>query len=476
MPTIKNLLKNGVVLILALLLTLQFNLKNPVTSAQTTPTAGRADYTTQNGKILKNGQEIHLYGVSWFGFEDEGYSPHGLWKRNLTDMINQMKNLGFNSFRVPFCPGALQNKPTGYIDTAKNPGLKSLNSLDLMDKITGEMNAQQMYILLDHHNADCKQLTPLWYTPTYSEQQWISDVTFLANRYKNLDYFMGFDLKNEPREDTSSTPNTKNATWGVGDPLSDWNKAAEKAGKSVLSVNPNILMFVGGIGNKQTNCSDEWGAWWGGNFMPIRCTPIDPVSIPTNKLVLTPHVYGPDVYVAAEFNAADFPNNLPAGWDKYFGFAPSLGYAMAIGEFGGKYGHDDKFSKAHPKDITWQTKIIDYFIEKKQCNFFYWSLNPDSSDTGGIFQPDYINVWQDKVTNLQRLITACKANLATQVVPATPTPVVSTPTTPPVDPVSGNPNLIDQNNSILSDWSLKKFRGSKNGFKVTAPVKLKLPR
>jgi endoglucanase len=120
---------------------------------------------------------------------------------------------------------------------------------------------------------------------------------------------------------------------------------------------------------------------------------------------------------------------MPAIWDKYFGFTLEQGYTLGIGEFGGKYGHDDQYGLANPKDVTWQNKIIDYFIEKKVCNFFYWSLNPDSSDTGGIFQPDWINVRTDKLTNLQRLMTACTANTS---------PVVET--TP------------------ISDWSFKKYR------------------
>ncbi len=452
-------MKLGVGLILALLLTLNLTLKQPSVTAQNAPISGTgASYTTSNNQIFKNGQQIHLNGVSWFGFEDEGYSVHGLWKRNLTDVINQMKGLGFNAFRVPFCPAALKNLPAGYIDTTKNPGLANLKSLDLFDKVLAEMSAQKMYILLDHHNINCKELAPIWYNATYSEQQWITDLTFVANRYKNLEYFMGIDLKNEPREDTSGVAGAKNATWGVGDPLSDWNRAAERAGKAVLNANPNILAFVGGIGSKQTICSEEWGSWWGGNFLPINCAPIDPTFIPANKLILTPHVYGPDVYVADEFKDPNFPNNLPANWDKFFGFLPSKGYTMAIGEFGGKYGHSDKYANAHPKDVTWQNKFVDYLISKNQCHFFYWSLNPDSSDTGGIFQPDYINIWQDKVSNLQRLMTHCKTIL---------TPPTNGGTTPP-DPQP----IIDNTNDILSDWSIKKFRNNKTEFKIVLPSRL----
>jgi endoglucanase len=391
----------------------------PNSSALAIPSTG-SNFTSSQGSIYKNGEKINVFGASWFGMEDTGLSPHALWSRNLTEIITQVKNMGFTAFRVPFCPDTLKNLPTGYISDTANPTLAGLKSLDLMDKFIEEINSQGMYVLLDMHNYTCTNvLPPLWYTPQYSEQQLITDLTFVANRYKNLPNILGIDIKNEPHDGDSLATS---ATWGTGNIATDWNLAAERIGKAILTTNPNLLILVEGIGDYQTTCSDEFGAWWGGNLMPIRCTPINPAFIPAEKLVLSPHVYGPDVYYANEFKTTDFPNNMPAYWDKYFGFTQSLGHTLAIGEFGGKYGHDDQFSPANPKDIIWQNKIIDYFIEKKVCNFFYWSLNPDSTDTGGIFKPNWLEPWNDKLVNLQRLINSCKT---TDVLTPAITPIAS---------------------------------------------------
>jgi endoglucanase len=411
-------------------------ISNPVVET-TIPTQGSI-FTSGNGNIYKNGTKINLYGASWFGMEDEGLSPHALWSRNLTEIISQVKGMGFNAFRVPFCPKTLKNLPTGYISDTANPSLADLNSLDLMDKFVQELDNLGMYILLDIHNYTCTNvLPPLWYTPDYSEQQLITELVFVADRYKNLTNFVGIDIKNEPHDGGSLATS---ATWGMGNTATDWNLAAERIGKAILTTNPNLLIFVEGIGDLQTTCSDQYGSWWGGNLMPVRCKGIDPSFIPANKLVLSPHVYGPDVYYANEFKTADFPNNMPAYWDKYFGFTLGQGYTLGIGEFGGKYGHNDQFSNANPKDIVWQNKIIDYFIEKKICNFFYWSLNPDSSDTGGIFQSDWVSVWNDKLTNLQRLMTSCNADLS---------PII-----PPTAPL------------LQDDYSIKRFKAKANPFLV----------
>ena len=37
------------------------------------------------------------------------------------------------------------------------------------------------------------------------------------------------------------------ATWGLGNNATDWNVAAEEAARRVQAVNPDMLIFVGGI-------------------------------------------------------------------------------------------------------------------------------------------------------------------------------------------------------------------------------------
>ena len=349
-------------------------------------------YTTSNGKIYHNGNSVNLYGVAWFGFETPDHVVHGLWSRGYKEMIAQMKDLGFNAVRLPFCPETLQNVDIlSYIDPNKNPDLVGLKSLQVMDKIIDELNNQHLYILLDHHRPDCLMISELWYTDSYTEEQWIDDLIFLAERYKYVNYFLGIDLKNEPHG---------RATWGTGNVDTDWNLAAERASQAILEANPDILIFVEGI-QENPICSSDINHWWGGNLEPQACYPI---NIPSNKLVFSPHVYGPDVFRQPYFDDPDFPDNMPFIWETHFGYLTLEGYTIAIGEFGGKYGH----LGGDPDDVIWQNSIIDYFILKGICNFFYWCWNPNSGDTGGILQDDWISIWEDKYENLKRLMDACE--------------------------------------------------------------------
>jgi endoglucanase len=151
-------------------------------------------YTVSNGRIVDDaGKTINLRGVNWFGLETTDNAPHGLWARNYQDMLRQMKSLGFNAVRVPVCPNTLNDSPTQSINFSLNPTLQFLSGLQVLDKLIDELEAQGMYYLLDHHRPDCKAISELWYTAQYSEAQWISDLEFMAKRYKSRKYFIGID-------------------------------------------------------------------------------------------------------------------------------------------------------------------------------------------------------------------------------------------------------------------------------------------
>jgi endoglucanase len=359
----------------------------------------RSYYTTMSNKIYRNSKEIKLNGINWFGAEEkETLVPHGLWSRNYKEMIKQTKELGFNAFRIPFCPQTIQNKEVYSISYNLNPDLKDKKSLEVFDKILEELRNQGMYFILDHHRPDCQSISELWYTNDYSEQQWIDDLKTIANRYRNNQYFVGIDLKNEPHG---------KATWSDLSYSTDWNKAAQRAGKAILNDNPSILLYIEGIAenvvNNKSVCDSAFGKFWGGNLSPVLCYPLDSFELPKNKVVYSPHIYGPDVHMQEYFNDKNM-SNLTQVWNSHFGFLVDQGYTVSIGEFGGFY-------RQGSKDRQWQDKLIDYLIDKKICNTFYWSLNPNSQDTGGILKDDWITVNYDKVSNLTRLYRACNNNL-----------------------------------------------------------------
>lgn len=86
---------------------------------------------------------------------------------------------------------------------------------------------------------------------------------------------------------------------------------------------------------------------------------------------------------------------MPEIWDTLFGHLINKGYAVIVGEYGGRYTDLDK---------TWQDAFIDYLINRNIRSSFYWCVNPNSGDTGGIYGNDWQTWDTAKLSLLQRLM------------------------------------------------------------------------
>ncbi len=345
-----------------------------------------------DGRILDSqGTAVSIRGVNWFGFETPDLVAHGLWQRNYKDMIGQMKDLGFNAVRLPFCPATLHStgRPSGALNTSVNPDLANKTPLQVLDRIVAEFAMRGFYVLLDHHRPDCNAISTTPQIPGYTLDQWVADLQFVADRYRNVPNVFAIDLKNEPHSSSGS-----GAFWGTGDIDSDWKLAAERAGSAVLATNARLLVFVEGVSDNNGRCEHADAHWWGGNIEPAACHPIDEARIPRHRLVLSPHLYGPSVSGQPYFrDGTGFPDNMPAIWQNQLGRFMGRN-AVVLGEFGGRFTDQDR---------QWQVKFVDWLKCKGVRNFFYWSWNPNSGDTGGILQDDWQSVSLDKYNNLKRL-------------------------------------------------------------------------
>ena len=389
--------------------------------------------SVQQGTIRDaHGRVIQLKGVNWFGAETDTHAPHGLWARNWKDSLDQMQDLGVNALRIPLCPDTIRGAPTKGIDPTLNPDLVGLDSLGVLDALLSETDRRGMYVVLDHHRPDCSGQSELWYTAGYTEAQWIDDITSLATRFSRHPSVLGIDLKNEPKGA---------ATWGTGDASTDWNLAAARVTQRVLAIAPQWLVFVEGI-EKNPTCSSTDPHFWGENLEPLLCTPL---QIPRNRLVLAPHTYGPDVHAQPYFSDPTFPANMPAIWDRNFGQFQKQGYAVILGEFGGKYGQGGDI-----KDRIWQDQLVDYLINRGIRSAFYWSWNPNSADTGGLLQDDWKTVWPDKLNLLKRLWSGGQAK-PLPVPPSVPAPTDPVPTIT-TSPTPARPGAAAYELRKVSEW------------------------
>ncbi len=338
---------------------------------------------TSGSQILDaSNNVVGLSGVNWFGFESANNTPHGLWARNWRDMLDQIKSEGYNVIRLPFSNAMLKDNvmPSG-IDYQKNPDLNGLTSLQIMDKIVLGANERGLKIILDNHRSTPgggPESNGLWYTSEYSEADWIRDWKKLAHRYKHIPAVIAVDLRNEPY----------NACWACGDASKDWRMAAEKAGNSVLSVNPNLLIIVEGVAVYHGQHT-----WWGGNLIGAKEQPVR-LNVP-HRLVYSTHEYPESIYPQPWFSDASYPRNLPAVWDQYWGYLVKENIApVLVGEFGTRYETE--------KDRQWLMEFQKY-VQENHLHWTFWSLNPNSGDTGGLLQDDWISVHQAKQQILKRM-------------------------------------------------------------------------
>jgi endoglucanase len=345
---------------------------------------GTTLHTCGSRIVDQRGQPVQITGVSWFGLETGTFAPHGLWTRNWKAMLDQIVALGFNTIRIPFSDDALTpGRQPQSINYDINPDLRGLSSLEVMDALVEGASERGLKILLDRHRPDAQGQSELWYTDSVSEQQWIDNWVMLAARYSGNPTVIGADLHNEPRGP---------ATWGTDDPATDWRLAAQRAGNAILAVNPYLLIFVQGV----ERYGDDW-YWWGGNLQGAGSSPVA-LDVP-NRVVYSPHDYGPGVYEQPWFDAPDFPSNLPGVWDSHWGYLVSGQIApVVLGEFGGRSVGDDP-------EGEWQRALMDY-VQQHGVGWLNWSFNPDSSDTGGLLSDDWLTVVQEKAQLYQGHLAA----------------------------------------------------------------------
>ncbi|MEU6552966.1 cellulase family glycosylhydrolase [Streptomyces sp. NPDC046915] len=339
---------------------------------------GAGYWHTSGRQILDAaGQPVRIAGINWFGFETGNYVVHGLWSRDYKSMIDQMKSLGYNTIRLPYSDDIFKSSTVpNSIDfsSGKNADLQGLNSLQVMDKLVAYAGQDGLKVILDRHRPDSGGQSALWYTSSVPESTWIADLKSLAARYKGQDTVIGIDLHNEPHDP---------ACWGCGDQATDWRLAAQRAGDAVLSVNPDLLVFVEGV-----QSYNGVSGWWGGNLMGVAQYPVQ-LSV-ANRVVYSAHDYATSVAQQSWFSDPTFPANMPGVWDKYWGYIFKQNLAPVwVGEFG--------TTLQSTVDQKWLAALVSYLRPTStygadSFHWTFWSWNPNSGDTGGILKDDWATV------------------------------------------------------------------------------------
>lgn len=378
-----------------------------ITAAKDVPKPTTDDWLSVKGnKIVdKNGKEVWLTGCNWFGYNTGTNTFDGLWACDLNTSIASIADHGFNLLRVPISSELIKNwsngnYPTANFNQATNSYLVGMNSLEIFDYVVGQCRANGIKIMIDIHCAKTDamgHMKALWTDGDISEKDYLDTLAWMAKRYKNDDTIIAFDLENEPHGKPNESPRAK---WDNSKDSDNWKYIAEKAANSVLKQNPNVLVMVEGIeiypidtkknGNfSSTNSADYYFNWWGGNLRGVKDNPID-LGKHQNKLVYSPHDYGPAVYQQPWFKSGYNYNSLYKDcWHDNWFYIQEEGIApLLIGEWGGFMTEPN---------LTWMTHLRK-FIKTNKINHTFWCFNANSGDTGGLVKDDFVT-WDTEKYN-----------------------------------------------------------------------------
>lgn len=378
-----------------------------IVSAKDVPEPTTDDWLSVKGnKIVdSSGKEVWLTGCNWFGYNTGTNTFDGLWTCDLNTSIAEIANHGFNLLRVPISSELIKSwsngsYPTANFNQATNSYLVGMNSLEIFDYVIGQCRANGLKIMIDIHCAETDSMghmKALWTGGSITEKDYLDTLAWMAKRYKNDDTIIAFDLENEPHGKPNESPRAK---WDSSTDSDNWKYIAEKAAKAVLKENPNVLVMVEGIeiypkdiksnGDfSSTNSGDYYFNWWGGNLRGVKDNPID-LGKYQNKLVYSPHDYGPAVYQQPWFGSGYTYDSLynDCWHDNWFyiqeeGIAPLL-----IGEWGGYMTEPN---------LTWMT-YLRKFIKTNRINHTFWCFNANSGDTGGLVKDDFVT-WDTEKYN-----------------------------------------------------------------------------
>ncbi len=375
--------------------------------AKDVPEPSTDDWLSTDGSSIvdSEGNKVWLTGCNWFGYNTGTNCFDGLWACDLDASLASIADHGFNLLRIPISTELVNNWedgefPSANYNNATNAYLNGMNSLEIFDHVIGQCRANGIKIMVDFHCAltdSMGHMKPMWYEGSVTVDDYYRGLEWIADRYKNDDTIIAIDLENEPHGKHNESPRAK---WDGSKDTDNWKYVAEQAAQKVLGKNPNLLIMVEGIeiypkdiksnGDfSSTNEDDYLFNWWGGNLRGVANDPVD-LGKYRNKLVYSPHDYGPSVYEQPWFKGGYTYESLQKDcwYDNWFyiqdnGIAPLL-----IGEWGGFMTEPN---------LTWMTHLRKY-IKENQINHTFWCFNSNSGDTGGLVKDDF-TTWDTEKYN-----------------------------------------------------------------------------
>lgn len=355
-----------------------------------------------NQIVDREGKPVWLTGINWFGYNTGTNIFDGLWNSDLRESVEAIADHGFNLIRIPISTELLLQwkngeYPNANFNQATNDYLVGMNSLEIFDYVLELCQQHGLKVMLDVHCAKTDAAghnANMWTNGDITEDKFIEAWQWVAERYADNDTIIAFDLENEPH---GKPYEEEKAIWNDSTDPHNWKYVAEKTAAAIFEKNPNVLIVVEGLeiypidinANGDYHSTDEkdyYFSWWGGNLRGVADYPVNLGEF-NNKLVYSPHDYGPTVFQQPWFyDGYNYDSLMKDCWyDNWFYIYDNNTAPILIGEWGG-------FMRE--PNLTWMTHLRT-LIGKYHLNFTFWCFNANSGDTGGLVLDDF-KTWDEE--------------------------------------------------------------------------------
>ena len=303
--------------------------------------------------------------------------PHELYKHSVESYVAFLAARSrFNAVRLPLSASLiLQSAGLRVSSAACGAQYAGWTPLQVLDDVIGRLERAGILVMLDMHAASSAQganeATWCGLPEESCEPHGAGADTHpvfrawgvLARRYCSRPSVVFADVFNEPY----------GHTWG------SWAVFVRAIGARILATCPRWIVVAQGVGGS--------GFWWGEN---VGGHVSDPIELPLpHRLVLSPHSYGHNPAMPY-MSHPDFPRNLPAEWERLWGYVPNAtGTPLLLGEWGGRW--DDSRDEGSLRGLSaastaaWQGQMAAYLAWRGDVGSFYWTLNDNSFRTGSLF-------------------------------------------------------------------------------------------
>lgn len=302
-------------------------------------------------------RRFKLSSVNWYGGSDELFVPGGLDVQHRNVIAQTIRQLGFNSVRLPYSDEmVMSNPPILPHLLLANPDLMGLRALDVFEAVVTALTEAGIAVIVNNHITtarwccDADPCDASWRNDhlgicrvRQTEEDWIEHWETVMTRFVDNPYVVGADLRNEVR-----------GLWGTM-PWEAWAAAAEKCGNRLLRMNRDWLIIVGGTesGNDLAGVSTR----------PVRLD-VD------RRVVYSAHVYSWSGWGSREGSYAkrSYPSFVQSMRNNWAYLVEGNLDPVWVGEFGAPR-NPGKGDQHYWENLMRYLKSID-------ADFGYWAINP----------------------------------------------------------------------------------------------------